>query len=393
MSNAVRRSSAYFLLFFCMGMDMAVIGPTLPELAAQTGSTLAAIGMIFLLGAAGGTLGTLLASWLFGWAPGRIVLGGAQLCSGALLLLVPQVPWFGVLLGLFILKGVMGGMLNTGANTLLLWMHGEKAGPFVNTMHFFFGLGSSLSPFLLGLLLKAGGKYPDAYHLLGIVEMLAGVMALGFLKAPRPPSGAPQENDAGEAAGSTALVVLSASLFLFFYVGVERTIGGWIYTYAVTLHFEDAVRAAFLTSFFWMAFTVGRLISIPAAMRFSPRTILPVAIAGCGAFLGLLVLAPASPAALWVAVAGTGLSIAPIWPVGYTLAGQSVRLTARVSGLIQLGSGLGGMVLPGLMGVLMERAGAVAMPPVVLVSLMATFLAFLGVVRFGNKWRESSGFS
>ncbi|MGD0174756.1 MAG: MFS transporter [Anaerolineales bacterium] len=391
MGNAIRRSSGYFLLFICLGLDMAVVGPTLPALAAQTGSTLGAIGLIFFLSAGGAALGTLLGGGLFGRVPGRFVLGTAQFFSAALFFLVPHVPWYGLLLILFIVKGITGGLVNTGANTLLLWTHGEKAGPFINALHFFFGLGAFLSPFLLGLLISAGGDYSDVYLLLAVIDTTVGVIVLASINAP---ISSPRQSSGGNAGGvqpSVAPIVISAALFLFFYVGAELTFGGWVYTYAITLHLADAVRAAYLTSIFWLAFTIGRLISIPAALRFSPRQIIPVALAGGAAFLCLLILAPASPAVLWIAAAGIGFCLAPIWPTGYTLAGQSVPLTARISSLILLGDSIGGMVLPGLMGVLMERAGAAAMTPVVLGSLTATFLAFLGILLFGNKRRDSTG--
>ncbi len=385
MNQGIRRSAMYFLLLFSLGLDWAVIGPALPALAAQTGSTLGAIGMVFLLGAAGGALGTLLGGWIFDWAPGRIALGAAQLGSAALLFLMPHVPWYGPLLGVFIVKGIGAGMINTGANTLLSWTHREKAGPFVNALHFFYGLGSFISPFLLGLVIASGGAYRDAFHLLAAVDAVIGALVLLTLHSPVPLPKRPADGSAEMPALRAAPIVLSAAFFLFFYVSAELTFGGWISTYAITLHMADVVRAAYLTSIFWLVFTVGRLISIPAAMRFSPRQIIPVALAGCAAFLGLLILAPVSSTVLWIAAAGTGFCMAPLWPTGYTLAGQSLRLTARVSSLILLGDGIGGMVLPGLMGLLMERAGASAMPPVVLGSLAATFLAFLAILLFGRK--------
>jgi FHS family Na+ dependent glucose MFS transporter 1 len=391
MRNAIRRSSGYFLLFICLGLDMAVVGPTLPALAAQTGSTLGAIGLIFFLSAGGGALGTLLGGGLFDRVPGRFVLGAAQFFSAALFFLVPHVPWYGLLLILFIVKGITGGLVNTGANTLLLWAHGEKAGPFINALHFFFGLGAFLSPFLLGLLISAGGDYSEVYLLLAVIDATVGVVVLASVNAPISSPRQPSGGNADGAGPSVAPIVISAALFLFFYVGAELTFGGWVYTYAITLHLADAVQAAYLTSIFWLAFTVGRLISIPAALRFSPRQIILVALAGGAGFLCLLILAPASPAVLWITAAGIGFCMAPIWPTGYTLAGQSVPLTARISSLILLGDSIGGMVLPGLMGVLMERAGAAAMTPVVLSSLMATFLAFLGILLFGKRRRESTG--
>jgi len=366
-----------------------VLGPTLPALAELTGSTLGAMGMIFFLGAGGATLGTLLGGWVFDWAPGRIVLGSAQILSAALLFLVPHVPGYAVLMGLFLVKGIAGGLLNTGANTLLLWTHGGAAGPYVNALHFFWGLGSFLSPFLLGLLLAAGGAYSDAYTLLAVFEFLMGAIVLLRLSTPAPGRRRPPVEGATKAGWHLAPIVFSAMLFLFFYVSAELSFGGWLYTYALTLQLADAVRAAYLTSLFWLAFTIGRLISIPLAVRLPPVRMLTVALLGCAAFLSVLVAFPASSAVLWIAVAGVGFSMAPIWPSGYTLAAQSVGLTARISGVILLGDSIGGMVLPGLTGLFMERAGPATMTRLVLASVVATFLAFLGILLFRRRRADS----
>jgi FHS family Na+ dependent glucose MFS transporter 1 len=365
----------------CLGLDTSVIGPTLPALANQTGSTVGEMGLAFLLGAIGVTFGTLLGGWLFDWAPGRIVLGAAEMLSASLLLLVPHIPWIGLLMVLFIVKGVAGGVVGTGANTLLLWTHGGKAGPFLNALHFFWGLGAFLSPFLLGLLITAGGAYSQAYLILAIFDFSVGTAVLLYLRPPVAVRGEHADAATSRAAGMLLVpIVLAAMLFLFFYVSSELTFGGWIYTYAVTLGLADAAAAAYLTSLFWFAFTLGRLVSIPVAIRHSPAQILAVAIGGCAFFLGLLIALPGSPAVLWVCAGGVGFSMAPIWPGGYTLAVQSVRLTARVSSVIMLGDSIGSMVLPGLTGLFMERAGAAAMTFLVLASVAATFVAFLAIL-------------
>jgi MFS transporter, FHS family, Na+ dependent glucose transporter 1 len=389
-SPAVRRSMGYFGLFTCLGLDMSVIGPTLPALAAQTGSTVGEMGLAFLIGAVGAVLGTLLGGWLFGWAPGRVVLGVAEMLSASLLILVPQIHWIGVLMALLIVKGVAGGVVGTGANTLLLWTHGGKAGPFLNALHFFFGLGAFLSPFLLGLLLTAGGAYWQAYVVLAVFDFTVGASVLLLLRPPSPLHSAHADGTVPRGTSwYLVAIVLAAMLFLFFYVSSEITFGGWIYTYAVTLNLADAASAAYLTSLFWFAFTIGRLVSIPAAIRLAPAQILAVAFGGAIVFLGLLIAFPASPAMLWLAVAGIGLSMAPIWPSGYTLAVQSIRLTAGVSAVIMLGDSVGGMVMPGLTGLFMERAGAGAMTLLVLASMAATVVAFLAILAFRMRGSDS----
>ena len=390
MPLAFRRSVGYFALFLCLGLDMAVIGPTLSDLAGQTGSTLGEIGMVFFLGAGGVSLGTLLGGWTLDRTSGRLVLGAAQIISGSLLFLVPHVGWYVPLLALFVLKGIAGGVVGTGANTLLQWTHGAKAAPFVNALHFFFGLGAFLSPLLLGLMLSAGAAYSDVYTLLALFDISVGAAVLVRLSAPQAPQMGHREAGAtGTHSSYLAPIVVAAMLFLFFYVSAELTFGGWVYTYAVTLGLADPARAAYLTSLFWLAFTLGRLISIPVAVRISSAHVLVAALIGCTAFLGLLVVFAASPGVLWLAVAGVGFSMAPMWPSGYNLAVQSIHLTARLGAVIMLGDSIGGMVLPGLTGLFMERAGAAAMTKLVLASMVATAVAFGAIALFRARRRAA----
>jgi len=169
-------------------------------------------------------------------------------------MLVPHIPWLGVLMPVFVVKGVAGGIVLTGANTLLLWTHGGKAGPFLNALHFFWGLGAFLSPFLLGLLITAGGVYSEAYLILAIFDFSVGAAVLVYLRPPLAVRGEHADVATSRAAGRLLIpIVLAAMLFLFFYVSAELTFGGWIYTYAVTLGLADAAAAAYLTSLFWFA--------------------------------------------------------------------------------------------------------------------------------------------
>jgi FHS family Na+ dependent glucose MFS transporter 1 len=179
-------------------------------------------------------------------------------------------------------------------------------------------------------------------------------------------------------------LVIAAALYLFFYVGAEITYGGWIFTYATTLKVFSAAGAAYLTSGFWFSFTVGRLISIPIATRFSPRQVIPAAMLGCLVTLGLVVVLPASTGLLWMVTIVLGFCMAPLWPMGFTLAGQSIKLTARLSSIILLGDSFGGMFLPWLVGQVIDLSGAQAMVSLVLGSMGLNLLAFILVIQLAK---------
>ena len=380
-NDAIRRTFGYYFLYICLGLDSAILGPTLPVLASQTSSRLGQMGLVFLVGAIGYTLGTIISGRIFDRLPGHLVLGITQLGAAVLIFFIPLANSLWLLLAILVCKGFAEGFVNTGANILLVWTHGEKVAPFMNGLHFFFGLGAFLSPFLVAQVVGVAGGYRWAYWALAAFAALVGLRMLTMSGSPHPtqaPSKDAVQNSRGQV--SSALVI-SATLFLFFYVGAEITFGGWLYTYAVTLHLASVAGAAYLTSAFWAAFTIGRLISIPAATRFTPKQVILTALLSCLSILALGIIFSGSSLTLWLMAIGLGFCMAPIWPTGFTLAGQSIVLTGKIAGVILLGDSFGGMVLPTVMGKVIESSGPRTMVYLVLSSLVLNFLAFIGMLR------------
>lgn len=373
----LRNTLGYYLIFISLGFGMGITGPALPSLAKQTGSTLGAIGSMFLVGSLGGLLGTAISGRILDRISQRhLVLGISQLIITIMLAVTPLAGNLWILLLIVFINGFPIGMINTGANTLLMWTHGEKAGPYVNGLHFSFGLGAFLAPTVFAQVLNLGGTYQHAYWALAALAVPVTMFMLFLPGSPEHPHQHEDETQTWENLRSALPIVLIAMLFLFFYVGSEITFGNWIYTYALTLNLADITNAAYLTSGFWLFFTIGRAVSVPVAVRFKPTQILTVAFLGVFGALTLAIVVPQSITVLWIAAAAVGFFMAPIWATGYNLAGQSIKLTATISSIIILGDSLGAVVLPWLTGLAIERFGAHTMPWLVLSSLTLNVLVF-----------------
>jgi FHS family Na+ dependent glucose MFS transporter 1 len=393
-----RQTNSYYALFVYLGLGLAVVGPTLPFLAAQVGRPVGDMGFLFLASSAGYTAGTALAARVFDRVPGQMVLAVSQLFSAVLLAIIPLVPMFWLLLGLAAIKGLADGMINTGGNTLIVWIHGDRVGPYMNALHFFFGLGAFLAPFLAAQFLDVPGGYRWAYWILAAIAGLIGARLLTLRGGPTPHGrpGTAKTTVAETSSGVTRVthpVVVSAVLFLFFYVGAEISFGGWLYTYATKLGLADVQGAAYLTSAFWLSFTVGRLLSIPMAARITPAVMVLAALGCCLAVLTAILLFPGSSAVLWSVAIALGFFLAPIYATGFTLASQSATWTARVSGVVLLGDSVGGMILPWLVGPIIERAGLRALVYLVFGSLVLCALAFIGLLRSRPKAALPAGAS
>ena len=372
----------YFAVFAAVGLETASLGPTLPGLAAQTGTQLDAISFLFTAHALGYMFGSFLAGRLYDRVPGHPVMAAMLGLMAAMLALIPLIPALWLLTAAWLLLGVSGGALDVGGNTLLVWVHGRQVGPFMNALHFFFGAGSFLAPLIVARAISASGDITWAYWILAILVL---PVTLWLLRLASPssrlntgsghspqyqPAEQPKAGRGAHRSGEQRIVVLVA-LLLLLYVGAEASFGGWIYTYAVALDLSDAATAAYLTSAFWGALTLGRLLAIPLAARFRPRSILLADLAGCLISMGILLLWPGSTVATWLGSLGLGLAMASIFPTVISLAERQIPITGRVTGWFLVASSVGAMTLPWLIGQLFESAG----PQITMIAIFLDLVA------------------
>jgi len=359
--NKLLLTAAYYLSFILLGMLTAAEGPALPGLAKNTSSTLDQISLIFVFGALGYLLGSLLGGQAYDRLPGHRVIAFTLLMITVLASLIPLMRSLISLLAVLFLLGMVKGALDVGCNTLLLWVHREKAGPFMNGLHFFFGLGAAIAPLILARVIFVT---EDIQWVFWIFAILSLPMAFWLWILPEPPSQTTQrENES--ALFPIAPVALLVLAFLF-YVGAEVGYGNWIYTYALTLGIGTKITSAYLTSAFWGTFTLGRLLGIWVSSRIHAATILFVDLLGCIASLVAILLWRDSTPILWIGTIGLGLFMASIFPTILLLAGERMRVSGAMTGWFLAGASLGSMTLPWGIGQAFVRIDALAMPVLVL---------------------------
>jgi fucose permease len=70
--------------------------------------------------------------------------------------------------------------------------------------------------------------------------------------------------------------------------------------------------------------------------------------------------------------------MASVFPTLLAFAGRHMAMSGAISRWFFVGSGLGGMILPWLLGTLIDRIGATAMIPALMLDLGLSFFAFTG---------------
>jgi MFS family permease len=143
-SSSVLSPTALFLYFLCLvysfavlGLDMSLLGPSLLELAVQTGTGIGAMSVVFFCRSGGILGGTLLAGQLVDRFPNK---GNRLLCIAlwalvASTLLFPFIPWVTLLAVTGILQGMAKGMVDNTAQLLLIAQYGERVDPYMQALH------------------------------------------------------------------------------------------------------------------------------------------------------------------------------------------------------------------------------------------------------------------
>jgi FHS family Na+ dependent glucose MFS transporter 1 len=378
-------TAAYYLAFVILGLTTAVEGPSLPTLARHTSSTLDQISLIFVVGAFGYLLGSVIGGRAYDRLPGHRFIAGTLSVLVAVAIIFPLASTLWVLLSAALIKGLCSGALDVGCNTLLQWVHKEKVGPYMNGLHFSFGLGSFFSPILLAQIFSATQDITWGFW---IIALLIIPMAIWFWHLPEPPT----QNKSGQIINHSSIPsipVLLIVLAFFLYVGAEVGFANWIYTYAITMNLATIITAAYLTSAFWGLFTIGRLLGVWISTRVNSKTILFIDLTGCLASLGLIILGRESAPLLWAGSIGLGFSMASIFPTIMMLASQSMPVSGTITGWFLVGSGAGGMLLPWMIGQAFTASGPYAMMTIILADLLFNGL-ILAVFIYGMRTVEAS---
>ena len=373
-------TSAYYLAFILLGLTISAEGPTLLKLSEHTSSTLGQISSIFLFGSFGYLVGSYISGRIYDRVPGHQFMAGILVLLGIVTALVPVVTSLNVLLIIILILGLAKGALDVGCNTLLLWVHNETVGPFMNGLHAFFGVGAFVAPLIVANVMKATN---DIYWVYWSFAIAALPIAVFIWNLPSPPARAtPEEHKA------TPLPVLPVAVMVLcflLYVGAEAGYGNWIYTYAFKRNLGTEITANYLTSAFWGFFTVGRLLGVLISTRARSLTILAVDFIGCLASVSLILLFQESATVLWIGSILLGVSLASIFPTFLTLAEDRMHVTGSMTGWFLVGGGLGGMLMPWLIGQAFVRAGPGAMIMIVLVSIALNVVALITFTKVAGK--------
>ncbi|MBF6599216.1 MAG: MFS transporter [Dehalococcoidia bacterium] len=344
---------AAFLALFCVGLYASAFGPAIPFIAGGLGVSLDTAGLLLTVFFAGSISASAAVAVALHARSSRLLgaSGLAAVAAGSLLL--GWAPSWALALAGGVVLGTGDGLIIAGLH-ILMARSSRDVPKAVNDLNLYFALGAVAGPIWAGGVLSATDERGAVYA--GIAAVALAAM-LGLLLADEPvaPAGAPA--DAAEQfrlPDNPVTFVMGGLLFL--YVGAEFGLGSWVSTYAKQSAHAGVLVAALLTSGFWLALAIGRLLTGAYFRR--RRDGLPLLIASAaGAGIASLALALTSGniAVSAACALGAGLFMGPMWPTTVAIASESGG-PHDTAAAVTMGNA-GGLAVPWLQGKILVGAG------------------------------------
>lgn len=190
----------------------------------------------------------------------------------------------------------------------------------MNFLHCFYGVGVTVSPYLMSLGLHSGAwrsGYRYAFFVQGAISLLA-IVSIPLWRRAHPPS--EEDADAGGSArgGLRSLVRERAAwatwLMFMFSCAIESICTNWGSTYLVNNRSLSPAVAASTVALYFAGVAIGRFLSGVFAKKLTSWNLIHIGLLTLGAAILLLLLPIKGPGVGAVALLLTGLGIAPIYP-------------------------------------------------------------------------------
>lgn len=369
-----KRLLTYAICYFSVGIGVSALGPLLPFLADNVNVSLGQISFAFTAQNLGYLLGSVGGGWLYDRFKSHKLMVLSLSLMVVMGLLIPVMTWFYALLVVLFFFGLGVGTIDIGENLNLVWMFKSRVSPYLNAIHFVFGLGAFFTPLIITTVMAwTGGSLSWAIWTLVLI-FCPGFIGLLTLKSPVNTS-----SDNADFRNQDHNYVLIAIIIVLFFLaaGVQIGFGGWIFTYVSELGIADATAASIMTSIYWGCVTLGRLFAIPVSKKVSPGAMILFNSAWLVFVLALILIWPTTPAMMWIGSAGMGLATSFLFPTLLSFAKTRMNMTGRITSLFFMGSSIGMMLMPMLLGLVFDTFGGCEM---MLVLFAAALLGLLFMI-------------
>ncbi len=304
-----------YLGFVALGLPDSLFGTAWPTVQLQFDVPLSWAGFVTMTISGGTILASLLSDRLtFRFGAAKVTAFSIAVTAGALLGFSGATAFWHLVV-FAVPLGLGAGAVDAALNNFVALHFSSRH---MSWLHCFWGLGASVSPYIMGFWLSKDLRWDRGYLTVGLIlAVLAAVLfaSLPLWKAPEARAGEHPRTAPKRLREIAALPGIFYVLFGFFcYCALEGIIFAWTSSYLVHARTLPAENAARFASFFYLGMTLSRFITGFFADRLGDRKMIRLGYLVTFAGLLLVLLPFGSPVPALCGLLLTGFGCGPVYP-------------------------------------------------------------------------------
>ena len=306
-----------YMSFISLGLPDSMLGAAWPMIYPTIGADVSMAGFISMTACIGTVISSLSFSRIARRFSTRVITAVSIFVTSFALFLMSKATSIYMMLPISLLLGLGGGCVDSTLNNYVSLHYSTGAMSF---LHGFWGVGTTIGPILLGILIPLGYTWRTGYVSISAIQGV--ILILSLLAFPLWKIKEKENQKEGIYEDNTKVVgtkealkrngAIFALLGFFAYCALENTIMVWNATYMVSGGLLESKAASFSSLFFW-GMTIGRIMTGFVANKFGDAFMNRV---GGVVLILAIILTPIVPVEFfWIVLLLLGLGCAPFYPM------------------------------------------------------------------------------
>ncbi len=368
-----------YLAFISLGLPDAVLGSAWPIISNEINTSVSNMGILTIIISAGTIISSLNASkFIAKFKVHKIVTASILTTAFALFgFSISRHFWqlvlFSIPYGLG--AGCVDAVLNNYAAINLKSIH-------INWLHCMWGVGASLGPYIMGLVLTSSYSYSFGYLILVFIQLALAFFIFINGKA----FNKQNENSNFSETKTKALSIKEAlnikgvfyiMIAFFCFSAIEQTTGMWASSYLVFVKGIEKEIAAGFGAIFYLGIAVGRAFSGILSLKFSDKQLIRAGSVIMVMGVSLLFL-PLSDYFTYLSLLAIGIGSSPVFPaiIHSTPYNFGAENSQSIVGIQMAAAYTGTLTMPALFGVIGRNISFDLYPVFICVFIVLMFLMY-----------------
>lgn len=378
-----------YIAFISLGLPDSVLGAAWPSMRHSLGVPEGYAGVVTMLI----YTGTVISSMATGWLNQR--LGAGKVVASSVALTAVALWGFScssdfTQLCLWALPyGLGGGCVDATLNNYVVLHYKPRHTSF---LHCFWGVGTIISPLVMGAFLARGGAWTQGYQAIAIFQVALVAVLLLSLPLWRK-ANEDERADAlhAEAASSspTALLrlpgVKSALTAFFCYTAIESSVGLWATSYMIEAKGIELITATRLGMLFFLGIMLGRIISGFISERLGDVKLVKMGLWLAMFSFGGLLLPLGSDILSFASLVCLGIGCGPIFPcmIHYSPSIVGAARSQALIGMEVAAASAGSILMPAAFGLIVQHVDISLLPCYGLLFVLVLLLLVKNMMKYG----------